>query len=211
MSAVRLEVYADILCPWCYIGERRLAAALAGFADRDRVEVVRRSFELAPDAGTAPGPTAAEAMREWHGDRAAERAARIRALGAAEGLDLRLDVARPVSTFDAHRLRHLATERGVGDAMMERLLRAYHTEGLNIADRAVLTRLGVATGLDEPDVAATLSGDRYAAEVRADERRAAEHGVTGVPSLLIAGGPPFPGVQSPAALRDHLNTALNHP
>ncbi|REE97385.1 DsbA family oxidoreductase [Thermomonospora umbrina] len=192
---MKVEVFADVLCPWCYIGKRRLEAAAEG------LEVVWRSFELAPGEGRVPGPTAAEAMAGWYGDQAPARIARIQALGAAEGLELNLHLARPVNTFDAHRLRHLAADRGRADQMMERLLRAYHSEGLNVADPQVLRRLGGDAGLDDDEVRVVLAGAAYADDVREDERRAAEYGVTGVPSLVIDGGPPVSGVQPAADLR----------
>ncbi|MFI6712987.1 DsbA family oxidoreductase [Nonomuraea sp. NPDC050478] len=197
---MKLEIYADVLCPWCYIGKRRLTAALAQHSGRARVEVAWRSYELAPEAERTPGPTAAEAMAEWWGEQAPARVEHIRSLGAAEGLELNLHLARPVNTFDAHRLVKLATDRDRADEMMELLLRAYHTEGLNVADVQVLRRLGDQAGLDGDEVRAVLAGDGYADEVRADRRRAAEHGVTGVPSLVVDGRPPVPGVQPVADL-----------
>ncbi|PRX97695.1 DsbA family oxidoreductase [Allonocardiopsis opalescens] len=205
---MRVEIYADVLCPWCYIGKRRLAAALDAVDGRDRVRLVWRGYELAPDAARTPGPTAAEAMAEWWGAEAPQRVARIRALGAAEGLELNLHLARPVNTFDAHRLCRLAAGRGRAEQMVERLFRAYHTEGLNVADPETLRRLGVEAGLPDGEAAAVLAGDAYADELRADRRRAAEHGVTGVPSLVIDGAPPVPGVQPPARLRLLLESAL---
>ncbi|GAA3067647.1 DsbA family oxidoreductase [Streptosporangium carneum] len=205
---MRVEIYADVLCPWCYIGKRRLAAVLAEVVGRERLEVVWRSYELSPGAGRVPGPTAAEAMAEWWGEQASARISRIQALGAAEGLDLNLHVARPVNTFDAHRLCHLAAGRALADEMMERLLHAYHTEGLDVADQGVLERLGVEAGLNADEVRAVLTGDAYAEAVRADERRAAEQGVTGVPSVVIGGGPPVSGVQPPAELRRLLELSL---
>ncbi|GAB3141262.1 protein disulfide isomerase FrnE [Micromonospora sonneratiae] len=197
---MKIEIFADVLCPWCYIGKRRLAAALARIADRDRVQIVWRSYELAPQDGRVPGPTAAEAMAGWWGDQAAARVERIRALGAAEGLELNLHIARPVNTFDAHRLCHLAADHGLADEMMERLLHAYHTEGLNVADPETLEQLGIEAGLAPTDVRDLLGGDDHAERVRADERRAAQLGVTGVPSLVIDGQPPVSGVQSPEEL-----------
>jgi predicted DsbA family dithiol-disulfide isomerase len=198
---VQVEIYADVLCPWCYIGKRRLTAALDKQADGDRMEIIWRSYELAPAEGRIPGPTAAEAMTGWWGEQAPARVARIQSLGAAEGLELNLHLARPVNTFDAHRLCHLAADRGAADRMLERLLRAYHTEGLNVADPQVLRRLGIEAGLDTDLVHAALAGNDYAEEVRADRRRAAEHGVTGVPSLVIDGRPPVSGVQPIGELR----------
>lgn len=205
---MQVEVFADVLCPWCYIGSRRLTAALAQVADRDEVEVVWRSYELAPDQEPVPGPTAAEAMTQWWGEQAPARVAHIRAVGAADGLELNLHLARPVNTFTAHRLIHLAAERGLADEMAERLLRGYHTEGLNIADRRVLARLGAEAGLAAADVEALLTGDAHADRVRADERRAAELGITGVPSLVIDGSAAVSGVQPPAELRRLIELAV---
>ncbi|WP_051468814.1 DsbA family protein [Actinomadura oligospora] len=129
------------------------------------------------------------------------RIARIRSLGMAEGLELNLQLARPVNTFDAHRLVKLAAVRGRADQMMELLLHAYHTEGLNVADEQVLRRLGGEAGLDGDEVRAVLAGDDHAEQIRADRRRAAEAGVTGVPSLVIDGRPPVSGVQAVADLQ----------
>ncbi|MFI7448603.1 DsbA family protein [Nonomuraea sp. NPDC049714] len=198
---MKLEIYADVLCPWCYIGKRRLTAALAHPAGRTGIEIVWRGYELAPHERRTPGPTAAEAMSGWWGEQAPARIARIRSLGAAEGLELNLHLARPVNTFDAHRLVKLAADRGRADQMMELLLHGYHTEGRNVADAHVLQRLGGAAGLNAGEVRAVLDGDDYADEVRADRRRAAEHGVTGVPSLVIDGRPPVSGVQPVADLQ----------
>ncbi|MFE3455736.1 DsbA family oxidoreductase [Nonomuraea sp. NPDC059194] len=203
-----LEIFADVLCPWCYIGKRRLTAALANLAGRDGVEIAWRSYELAPGEGRIPGPTAAEAMTGWWGEQAPARIARIRSLGAADGLELNLHLARPVNTFDAHRLIKLAADRGRADQMVELLLHAYHTEGLNVADPQVLRRLGGEAGLEADEVRAVLAGDDYAEQVRADRLRAAQLGVTGVPSLVIGGRPPVSGVQPVADLHRLLEHAL---
>lgn len=205
---MELEVFADVLCPWCYIGKRRLAAALARVTDRDEVRVVWRSYELAPDAGRVPGPTAAEAMVRWWGERAPARIAHIQAVGSADGVELDLHLARPVNTFDAHRLIHLAGGHGLADEVVERLLHGYHTEGLNIADPRTLVRLGAEAGLDATEVRVALAGDTHADGVRADERRAAELGVTGVPSVVIDGKTVVSGVQPPAELHRLIERAL---
>ncbi|WP_369204955.1 DsbA family oxidoreductase [Streptomyces sp. PU-14G] len=196
-----VEVFFDVVCPWCYIGKRRVAAAVNRLPPSRRPRLVWRSFELDPSAGTEPGPTAAEAMTQWWGDRAAERVALIRDEGAAEGLELNLHVATPVSSLDAHRLVHAAAEHDLADAMVERLLRAYHTEGLDIADPHVLTELGTEAGLAPEGVRAVLESEAFAAAVREDERAAAALGVTGVPSLVIDGGRPLSGTRPEAALR----------
>jgi predicted DsbA family dithiol-disulfide isomerase len=197
---MKVEIFADVLCPWSFIGKRRLDAALAQLIDREEVEVVWRSYELAPEEGQVPGPTAADAMAQWWGEQAPARIAHIQAVGSADGLDLNLHIARPVNTFDAHRLIHLAAEPGLADVMMERLLHGYHTEGLNVADPQILARLGVEAGLDATDVRALLADDGHADSVRADERRAAELGVTSIPSVVIEDRTVVSGVQPPAEL-----------
>ncbi|WP_344982073.1 DsbA family oxidoreductase [Streptosporangium fragile] len=197
---MRAEVYVDVLCPWCFIAKRRLETALAALPGTGRAAVVWRSFELSPGQGRVPGPTAAEEMIRWWGERASARIDLIRRLGAAEGLVLDLHTARPVNTFDAHRLLHLAAARDRADPMLERLLGAYHTDGADIADLHVLERLGAKAGLDGGDVAAVLRGDAYADAVRADERRAFERGVTGVPALVIGTRPPVSPLRPPAEL-----------
>ncbi|NMM83276.1 disulfide bond formation protein DsbA [Rhodococcus sp. SRB_17] len=209
---MKVEIYSDVLCPWCYIGKRRLAAALSTLADAKSVELVWRSFELAPEDSGIPGETAAEAMAGWWGDEAPSRIARIRSLGTAEGLELNMHLSRPVSSFDAHRLSKLAADRGRVDQMMELLLHAYHTEGLNLADPHVLRRLGREAGLDADEVLAVQAGDAYADEGRADRSRGAEHGVTGVPTLMIDGGTPVSAIQPISDLRQLLepNGAGSH-
>ncbi|ALG11052.1 DsbA family oxidoreductase [Kibdelosporangium phytohabitans] len=196
---MRVEVFADVICPWCYIGKRRLSAAVAGIAEPP--EVVWRSFQLDPEASTVPGETADVLMAQWWADRAAQRVAQIKVIGAGDGLELNLHTARPVNTFDAHRVLHLAGEHGRQDQAWERLLRGFHTEGENIADPGTLVRLGADAGLPKDDVHDVVNGDAYARAVEADRQRAAELGVNGVPSLVAGDGTPFSGVQPVDDLR----------
>ncbi|WP_073260117.1 DsbA family oxidoreductase [Cryptosporangium aurantiacum] len=195
-----MNYYADVLCPWCYIGHRRLRAATAGRPG----SVHRRAFELAPALSREPGTTAAEQMADasWWGRNAEARIAEIRATGASEGVELNLHLARPVNSFDAHRLVKLAAAHDRDDEVLEAVLFGYHTEGRNIADHAVLEDIGVAAGLERRDVRSTLAGSAFGADVRADERAARSSGVTGVPSLVIDGAPPVSGVLPVDALAD---------
>ncbi|MET9832223.1 DsbA family oxidoreductase [Streptomyces sp. NPDC006385] len=205
---MKIEIFSDVLCPWCYIGKRRIRAALEAFAHRDRLEVVWRSFELAPELDRTPGVTAAQAMEQWMDPAAVP--ARVRLIkdnGRQEGLELNLERSRPISTFDAHRLSHLAAHRGQADEILERLFHAYHTEAVNVADHDVLARLAVEEGLDAGEVRALLDGDAYADDVRADERRARALGVSGVPSVVVDGMCPVPGVMPPAELASVLEQA----
>src|SRR5918997_3553566 len=130
---MRVEIWSDIACPWCYIGKRRFEAALARFDHRDEVEVVWRSFELDPGApAEREGDLAGHLARKYGATReqVIARQDGMAAMAAEDGLDLRFDLVRGGHTFDAHRLTHLAAAHDLGDAMIERLFRAHHTEGL---------------------------------------------------------------------------------
>ncbi|NIH83504.1 DsbA family oxidoreductase [Amycolatopsis granulosa] len=196
---MRAEVYFDVLCPWCYIGKRRLTAALRGAPG---AELLWRSRELDPEGSSVPGPTAAEVISAHQPDRAqaAARVARIQVLGAAEGLTLNLDKARPVNSFDAHRLVQLAASCGLADQVLERLMHGYHTEGRNIADPDVLQTLATEAGLDPTQTGKLLHSDAFADAVRADERRADERGIRGVPTLVVETGIRASAIQDVAAL-----------
>ena len=212
MTQLRLDVWSDIVCPWCWVGKRRLETALEQFAHRDAVEVVWRAFELDPGAlAVRPaGENHAERLAKKYGmsrAQAEQSIKRLTDMGAIEGLDFRFDRVRSGNTFDGHRLIHLGRERGVQDAVKERLMRAYFTEGEPIGDRAALARLGVETGLDPVEVAELLHGDTYAAEVRADEKQAARLGIHGVPCFVLAGRYAVEGAQPAAVILGALEKA----
>jgi predicted DsbA family dithiol-disulfide isomerase len=183
-----VEIWSDIACPWCYVGKRRFEAALADFEHREDVHVVWRSFELDPAAPRERAVDGATHLAGKYGttrERALEMHRHMTEVAAGEGLDFHFDIARGGNTFDAHRLLHLAAEHGLQDAMKERLMRAYLSEGQPIGDPAALERLAVAAGLPAEAVAEVLAADRVAAEVRADERTAAELGIHAVPFFVV--------------------------
>ncbi len=185
---MQVEIWSDVVCPWCYLGKRRFEAALARFEHAAEVEVVWRSFELNPDAPRRREGTAAEHLERKYGlseEQVAASWERLTALGAAEGLQYRLESTAGGNSFDAHRLAHLGAKHGLQDTVQERLLRAYFTEGAAIGEPEVLQRLGVDAGLDSGEVGELLAGDRFAAEVRADERRAQRFGISAVPFFGI--------------------------
>jgi predicted DsbA family dithiol-disulfide isomerase len=201
MPTLRIDIWSDIACPWCYVGKRRLEGALAQFAHKDDVAIHWRAFELDPSAPRvrdADGGYAARLARKYGSStaQAEERLRHMTELAAADGLDFRFDRIRPGNTFDAHRLLHLAGLRGVQDALKERLLRAYMTEGQAIGVPEVLAPLAREAGLDEAEVRALLDGDRYAAEVRADEAEAHALGISGVPFFVIGGRLGVSGAQT---------------
>jgi predicted DsbA family dithiol-disulfide isomerase len=204
---VDVEIWSDIACPWCYIGKRRFESALEQFEHRDDVNVTWRSFEL--DPGSPPERTGdrAERLAEKYGmsvEQAREAEQQLTGVAAGEGLPFRFDIARSGSTFDAHRVVHLAETHDLQDAMKERLLRAYFTEGELMSDHDTLVRLAGEVGLDEQEVRELLASDRFADEVRADERAAGELGIGAVPTFVVDRKLGASGAQPPGELLDLL-------
>jgi predicted DsbA family dithiol-disulfide isomerase len=204
---VHVEIWSDIACPWCYVGKRRFETALAAFEHRDDVTVTWRSFELDPSAPAARSEDGAEHLADKYGmsrEKALEMQRTMTETAAGDGLEFRFDLARGGNTFDAHRVTHLAAAHGRQDAMKERLMRAYLTEGELIADHAVLTRLAVEVGLPEDEVREVLATDAYAAEVRDDERTASAIGIQAVPFFVVDRKMGASGAHPPEALGELL-------
>lgn len=197
---MQVEIFSDVVCPWCAIGKRRFEAALGQFEHADEVDVVWRAFELDPAAPVRREGDNVERLAKKYGmtrQQALEANARLTAAAAAEGLDFHLEQAHAGNTFDAHRLLHHARSAGPGlqDALKERFFVAYFTEGAAIGESDTLVRLATEVGLDPQECADVLAGDRYADAVRADERDAHELGVTGVPFFVVDGRFGIPGAQ----------------
>lgn len=194
-----VEIWSDIACPWCYVGKRRFEAALEQF-DGD-VDIRWRSFELDPDAPAERERSGAEHLAEKYGmsvEEARARQQQLREMAAGDGLDLRQDLNRGGNTFDGHRLLQLAAEQGLQDALKERLMRAYHSEGELISDHATLARLAAEVGVEGAEE--TLASDRFAAEVRDDERAAREIGIHAVPTFVVDRRVAVAGAQPPEML-----------
>jgi predicted DsbA family dithiol-disulfide isomerase len=209
-TSLFVEIWSDVVCPWCYIGKRRFETALRRFEHRDAVAVRWRSFELDPGAPRERTGDPVEHLARKYGvsrARAAGMYDRVGAVAASEGLEYHLDRARRGNTFDAHRLLHLAAAHGVQSALKERLLAAYFTEGEPIGEPAVLARLAADVGLDARAVDAALAGDDHAADVRRDERLATGLGVTGVPFFVMGRKAAVAGAQSPEVLLEALEHA----
>jgi predicted DsbA family dithiol-disulfide isomerase len=202
-----VEIWSDIACPWCYVGKRRFEAALARFEHRDDVTVTWRSFELDPAAPRERASDGASHLAEKYGtsrEQALEMQAHMTGVAATEGLDFRFDLQRGGNTFDAHRLLHLAAEHGMQDALKERFMRAYMTEGRAIGDPETLEDLAVEAGLPREAVAELLGGDRFAAEVREDERTASALGIHAVPFFVVDRSLGASGAQPPELLAEML-------
>ncbi|HVF15009.1 MAG TPA: DsbA family oxidoreductase [Acidimicrobiales bacterium] len=204
---MKVEVWSDVVCPWCYIGKRHLEAALGRFEHRDDVEVTWRAFELDPAGPVEREGAYTDRLATKYRIPVAEAEAmveRMTRVGDDVGVDMRFDRARPGNTFDAHRIIHLGLERGVQDAVKERLLAATFTEGRPIGRPETLVELAVEAGLDEDEARSVLAGDRFAAEVRAEEELARALGITSVPFFVIDRTHGVPGAQHPDVLLDLL-------
>src|ERR1700744_1353322 len=168
-GTMEVEIWSDVACPWCYVGKRRFETALAEVEHRDDVTITWRSFELDPEAPSEREGDRAEHLASKYGmslEQAHQAEAQMPQTAAADGLDFRFDIARAGNTFDGHRLVHLARAHGLQDAMKERLLHAYFSEGELVSDHDALTRLAVEVGVPEDEVREMLASDRYAAGVR---------------------------------------------
>ncbi len=207
---MQVEIWSDIACPWCYVGKRRFEAALAAFEHREEVSVTWRSFELDPSAPAARAEDGATHLAGKYGVSRAEALAmqeRMTRTAAGDGLVFRFDIARAGNTFDAHRHLQLAADHGLQDALKERIMRAYLTEGELVSDPGVLERLAVEVGLPVDAVRELQRTDRYAAEVRDDERTAAQLGISAVPFFVFDRAFGASGAQPPEVLGDLLRRA----
>jgi predicted DsbA family dithiol-disulfide isomerase len=187
-TCMQVEIWSDVVCPWCYIGKRRFETALAGFEHRDEVAVIWRSFQLDPNSPTTTqGDSLDRLVAKYGMSRAdAERAqAGVTATAASVGLEFHLDRARSGNTFDAHRLLHHALSAGRQSDLKERLLAGYFVEGEAVGEPEVLERLATEVGLDASGVRELLDGDAFSEEVRQDEQEARRLGISGVPFFVI--------------------------
>lgn len=213
---MKIDIWSDVACPWCYVGKRRLEGALRAFEHSSEVTVIWHSFELDPGAPEAvDGEPVTRLAAKYRVSRADAEAmqARMTAAAAGEGLQFHLDRVRSGNTHHAHRLLHLALESGRQDQLKERLLAAYFTEGAAVGDRRVLLGLAVEAGLDEQAAREVLQGDAFGSAVRDDEREAARLGITGVPFFVIDRTYGISGAQPSEVILGALRTAWteSHP
>jgi predicted DsbA family dithiol-disulfide isomerase len=208
--SVRVEIWSDVVCPWCYLGKRRFERALESFEHRDEVDVTYRSFELDPIAPPGVTTPTVELLASKYGmspDEAQDAQRQMEQRAAADGLTFRMADLTSGNTRDAHRLLHLARERGLQGDMVERLHRAYFTEQGSVFDHASLIRLAAEAGLDADEASRVLASDAYAEAVEADEKTARALGATGVPFFVIERRYGISGAQSPATIARALSRA----
>ena len=197
---MKIEIWSDMMCPYCYIGKRRFEQALERFPHRDEVEIIWKSFQLNPDMRTNPDKSINEYLAEkkgWSMEHTRKLHERLTESARELGLHYDFDKAVVANSFDAHRLVQLAKTRGLGDAMEERLFKAYFSEGENIADHAALLQFGKDAGLGGDEIKKVLASDAFATEVRKDIDEARQIGVTGVPFFVLNRKYAVSGAQDP--------------
>lgn len=187
-NKLKIEIWSDVMCPFCYIGKRRIENALDQFPNKEHVEIEWKSFQLDPTTKSQPGKSTYDYLAERYGrDRqwSIEMHNNIVQQAKADGLEYNFDKAIIANSFDAHRLSHLAKKHGVGNALEELIFKAYFTEGKDVADHNTLIDLGISVGLDATEISAMLNSDLFADAVQKDIAEAQQIGVSGVPFFVM--------------------------
>ena len=208
-TPIRIDVWSDIACPWCYIGKRNLESGIAGFTV-EPVEVVYHSFELAPDTPVEFTGSEVEFLMSHRGvsaDQARAMIDRVVGIARTAGLEYDYDALQHTNTLKAHELLHYAKERGLQLEMKERLLSAYFVEGRHVGRVEDLADLAAEVGLDRGDVVRSLEASEYSDSVRVDMVQARQYGINGVPFFVIDGRYGISGAQPPEVFVEVLSRA----
>jgi predicted DsbA family dithiol-disulfide isomerase len=185
---MKVEIWSDVVCPFCYIGKRKFENALKNFSNKEDVEVVWKSFQLDPTTQSDPNKSVAQSLAEkkgWTLEQVKQVNAQVSQSAKEVGLEYHLDKAIVANTLDAHRLIHLAAQHQLQDEAEERLFKAYFTEGKDIGKKDTLVTLGVEIGLIAEEVQKVLENNQYALEVQQDQYEAQQVGVRGVPFFVF--------------------------
>jgi predicted DsbA family dithiol-disulfide isomerase len=185
---MKIEIWSDVMCPFCYIGKRHFEKAVELSGLKDSITVEWKSFQLNPDLVTQPERNSVEHLAEskgWSLKQAQDAVQYVTDMAAKAGLEYHLDRAVVANSMDAHRLSHLAKKYNAQDAVEEGLFVTYFTKGLNTADHGVLTQIGTAAGIPEEEILQLWNSDQYRNEVQEDIATAAQFGITGVPFFVI--------------------------
>ncbi len=205
---MKVEIWSDVMCPFCYIGKRKFENALAQFPHKDDVEIVWKSFQLNPDLKTQPNKSTNQYLAEakgWTLAQAQEATNYVTEVAQKVGLTYNMDKAVVANSFDAHRFSHLAKQHGLQDAAEERLFLAYFTEGSNTADHETLVQLGTDIGLNADETRAMLNSKQFAEDVQHDIYEAHQVGVRGVPFFVLGEKYAVSGAQESAVFLNALN------
>ncbi|WGE74867.1 DsbA family oxidoreductase [Actinobacillus equuli] len=209
---MKIEIWSDYACPFCYVGKRHLEAALSQFAHAKQVQIVHKVFELDPTASNDVTTTTQQRIERKYGRTSADAKAFIRQVEATAqkaGLEMKYETVQNTNTFDAHRLTKLAESLGKADVMNERLMYAYFTENLALAERKNLVKCGEDVGINRELIEKLLDSDQFANEARQDEQEARQIGIQGVPFLVIDGKFGLSGAQPADYMLQALNQAWN--
>lgn len=208
---MKVEIWSDVMCPFCYIGKRRFEEALKNSGHGDEIEIEWKSFQLNPDLVTDPSINIDQYLADIKGfsvDHAKQLNAHVTQMAAEAGLTYNFDKAVVANSFNAHRFSHLAKQHGLGDAAEEALFKAYFTEGKNIDDTTTLIELGKSIGLDAAEVKATLENDTYADDVKHDIAEAQYLGIRGVPFFVMNRKYGVSGAQAVSVFEETIDKAF---
>ncbi len=197
---MKVEIWSDVMCPFCYIGKRKFEKALEQFPQKDHIEIEWKSFQLNPDMKTEPGKSINEYLSEikgWAPEYAEEVNNHVTQIAAEVGLEYNMDKAVVANSFDAHRFVQYAKTKGKGDYAEEQLFKAYFTDGKNTADHETLVALGTEIGLDPGEVKAVLESGQFSDQVRKDVYEAQQVGARGVPFFVLDRKYAVSGAQQP--------------
>jgi predicted DsbA family dithiol-disulfide isomerase len=207
---MKIEIWSDLVCPFCYIGKRRFEEALKKFPAKDKIKIEWKSFLLDPHSKPIDGKTIHEALaakKGWTIEQAKSIGEQVTEMAAEVGLDYQFDRVIPANTFDAHRLTHLALQHGLQDKAEEILFHAYFTEGKNLSDLESLVQIGVEIGLNEDEVRGTLLSDAFVEDVKSDAFEAEQLGIRGVPFFVFDRKYAVSGAQPVEVFENALNNA----
>ena len=209
---MQVEIWSDVMCPFCYIGKRKFETALAQFSGKNEIEIVWKSFQLDPDQPTVSDKPIQQYLAERKGmtlQQAQQMTNHVTAIASQVGLTYHFDKALTANSFDAHRLSHLAKQHGLQNELEEQLFAAYFTEGKNTADLNTLVQLGEQVGLDAQEIKSTLQSDQYADAVQADIYEARQLGVQGVPFFVFNRKYAVSGAQESPTFLGAIETAFS--
>jgi len=208
---MKVEIWSDVMCPFCYIGKRRFETALQDFEHKDEVEIEWKSFQLNPDMETDPNTNIDEYLADkkgWSLDYAQQMNAHVTKMAAEVDLTYNFDKAIVANSFNAHRFSHLAKKHDLGVEAEEQLFKAYFTDGKNIDDQNTLIELGREIGLDAAEIKQTLESNAYSADVKHDIAEAQQLGIQGVPFFVLNNKYGISGAQAVPVFEETLQKAF---
>ena len=209
---MKVEIWSDIMCPFCYIGKRKFEKALENFEGKENVQVEWKSFLLDPNLKSENGKNIHEVLAEkkgWTKEYAQRMNNQVAGMAKEVGLNYQFDKVVPANTYTAHRLTHLAAKHGLQDQMEEKLFHAYFTDGTDIGNIEALVELAVEVGLNEQEVREVLVSDEFAEDVKSDAYEGEQIGVRGVPFFVLDRKYAVSGAQPPEVFLKALDTAWN--